>query len=112
MTTLHARIKGDGSHAIVENSAGVPQINREGANLIEDDGSTAWFSWEDFELVTVPDNEEHNVYWDTELDEDDDRPYGDDTARIIDQALGGVIAYCHRVNASRIVKAIRAAEET
>jgi hypothetical protein len=57
------------------------------------------------------DNEDHNVYWDTELDDEDDRPFGDDTARIIDLGLGGVIAYCHRVNAHRIVMAIRAVEE-
>ena len=53
-TTIHARIKADGSHAVVELSNGVPQIDAEGAMLIEDDGGTAWFGWPDFELTAAP----------------------------------------------------------
>lgn len=52
--TIHARIRADNSHAVVEEAAGVPQIDETGANLIEDDGDVAWFVWADFELVAPP----------------------------------------------------------
>jgi hypothetical protein len=56
------------------------------------------------------DPEEPQVYWDQERD-DEHRPFGDDTARIIDLQQGGVIAYCHKDNADRMVRAIWLREE-
>jgi hypothetical protein len=54
MASIHARIKADGSHAIVEvGSDGIPLIDADGANLIEDDGSVAWFVWADFTVTQV-----------------------------------------------------------
>lgn len=52
--TIHARIKADGSHAIVEEINGKPEMDGSGANLIEDDGATSWFTWPDFELTADP----------------------------------------------------------
>ena len=53
--TNHVRIKADGSHAVIEeDSAGKPVIDASGANLIEDNGDTAWFSWDDIEIVPEP----------------------------------------------------------
>lgn len=34
-------------------------------------------------------------------------PYGDDTFQIVDEAQGGVMAYCHASNSDRIVAALR-----
>jgi hypothetical protein len=53
MAALHVRIKADGSHAVVEQHGLVPDIDANGANLIEDDGDTAWFVWEDFEIIGI-----------------------------------------------------------
>lgn len=50
---MHALIKADGSHAVVEIVKDVPQIDERGANLIEDNGDTAWFEWSDFEITHV-----------------------------------------------------------
>ena len=53
--------------------------------------------------------EEEPIYW-----EDADAtalhalPYGDETAQIVDDAEGGVIAYSHRDNANEIVRALLA----
>ena len=53
--TIHARIKADGSHAVIElDYLGKPVMDGDGANLIDDEGGTAWFVWEDFELVPTP----------------------------------------------------------
>lgn len=38
----------------------------------------------------------------------EDRPWGDDTAQIVDLTAAGVIAYCHKENAHRVVMALRA----
>ena len=56
---------------------------------------------------------DHNIYFQAWADGDPDgpMPYGDETAEIVDLSRGGVIAYVHRVNAERIVLAMRAAEE-
>ena len=57
--------------------------------------------------IGMEDPEEPQVYWDMVQDGDDEnRPYGEDTARIIDLQAGGVIAYCHKDNADRLVGAI------
>jgi hypothetical protein len=51
--------------------------------------------------------DEPQVYWDMAQDGDDEnRPYGEDTARIIDLQAGGVIAYCHKDRADKMVRAL------
>jgi hypothetical protein len=62
--------------------------------------------------IEQEDQEEPQVYWDGEDEEDDHTepthfPFGVDTVRIIDLQQGGVIAYCHKDNAHRIVMALR-----
>jgi hypothetical protein len=48
------------------------------------------------------------IYWDMVDDGDDpNRAWGDNTARIIDMEVGGVVAYCHKDAAPRLVKAFR-----
>lgn len=55
--------------------------------------------------------DDDSIYWDTELEDDSipvvHLPFGDDTARIIDEAQGGVIAYCAVENADRFVTGLR-----
>jgi hypothetical protein len=56
-----------------------------------------------------------NYYWDLMSDYDENdavdivTPYGDDTARIISQKDGGVIAYVHKDNANRFTAALQLA---
>jgi hypothetical protein len=52
--------------------------------------------------------QEPQIYWDAHHEDDDKRPYGEDTAAIVDLQQGGIIAYCHKDNANRIVMALRA----
>lgn len=53
--TTHVRIKADGSHGVIEEDAdGKPVIDATGANVIEDDGDTAWFMWDDIVIVPEP----------------------------------------------------------
>ena len=53
--TNHVRIIADGSHAVIEEDVyGKPVISATGAMCIEDDGDTAWFSWDDIEIVAPP----------------------------------------------------------
>ena len=51
------------------------------------------------------------IYWDQDTNPEpvdpNTKPYGDDTARIIDEDEWGVIAYCHKDMAFRIVDALR-----
>lgn len=56
--------------------------------------------------------DDQDFYWDMDTGPDDQRPFGPHTARIIQESKGGVIAYCHKVNAPRIVKALTAYEES
>lgn len=57
--------------------------------------------------IEAGDPDEPQVYWDMAHDGDDEHtPYGDDTARIIDLQAGGVIAYCHKDNADKLVRAL------
>jgi len=51
---IHAKIKAGNTHAVVEQINGIPQMDETGANLIEGDGDTAWFSWDDFTLISNP----------------------------------------------------------
>lgn len=55
--------------------------------------------------------EEQPIYWDNFVEDDvipvDELPFKADTARIIDEGMGGVIAYCHVDTASRIVEALK-----
>jgi hypothetical protein len=71
--------------------------------------------------IEQEDPEEPQVYWDQEPDDEraealatghEHQPFGVDTARIIDLQAGGVIAYCHKDNADRLVRAIWAKEGT
>lgn len=41
----------------------------------------------------------------------DYKPFGDDTDGIVDETQGGIILYCHRLNTSSILSALRAADE-
>jgi hypothetical protein len=52
-----------------------------------------------------------DIYAESALDNTDLLPYGDDTYQIVDEALGGVIAYCHEGSADRIVGALIAARD-
>jgi len=56
-------------------------------------------------------DEESPIYWDNFIEDDETPaehlPYGEGTARIIDEGQGGVIAYCHVDTANRIVEALR-----
>lgn len=52
-----------------------------------------------------------DIYAESALDNTDVLPYGDDTFQIVDEALGGVIAYCHEDSADRIVGALIAARD-
>lgn len=67
-------------------------------------------------LQKVEDEDEPRYYWDemSEYGPEDSveivTAYGDDTCRVIDLESGGVILYCHKDNAHRIVMALRAAE--
>lgn len=70
--------------------------------------------------IEQEDPEEPQVYWDQEPDDEraaaiatghEHSPFGADTARIIDLQQGGVIAYCHKNNADRLVRAIWLKEE-
>lgn len=61
---------------------------------------------------TIPDDEIARFYWDHPDDGDDPcKPYGEETARIIDLAQGGVIAYTHENSAPGMVAALTAAAE-
>jgi hypothetical protein len=53
-----------------------------------------------------------DFYWDMDTGPDDQRPFGPHTARIIQESRGGVIAYCHKTNAPRIVAALTAYEQS
>ncbi len=50
-------------------------------------------------------------YWEGAQDfgPNDPRPWGTQSARIIDLEAGGPIAYCHATNADRLVMALRSA---
>lgn len=48
------------------------------------------------------------IYAESALHNTDVLPYGDSTFQIVDEAAGGVIAYCHSDNADRIVAALNA----
>lgn len=65
--------------------------------------------------IEQEDPQEPQVYWDQEPDDEraealalghERSPYGVDTARIIDLRQGGVIAYCHKDTADRLVRAL------
>ena len=62
---------------------------------------------EEFErLMKDGNDEEQRYYWDEPDDGDDpNKPYGDDTARIIDTE-SGVIAYAHKLNAPVLVRTL------
>lgn len=51
-----------------------------------------------------------DIYAESALHNTETLPYGDDTSQIVDEAEGGVIAYCHRDSADRIVAALRAVD--
>lgn len=98
---------------------------------IEKDDDGSWvlrgYAWESLKLdvesndptdpdlaitVVAHDPEEPQVYWDMAHEGDDEhQPFGEDTARIIDLQQGGVIAYCHKDNADRLVRAVWLKEE-
>jgi hypothetical protein len=48
------------------------------------------------------------IYAEPAVGNTENLPYGEDTLQIVDGAMGGVIAYCHRDSAGRIVEALRA----
>jgi hypothetical protein len=50
-----------------------------------------------------------DIYAESALHNTDSLPYGPDTFQVVDEAEGGVIAYCHRDSADRIVAALTAA---
>ena len=50
-----------------------------------------------------------DIYAESAVQNTDVLPYGDATFQIVDEAMGGVIAYCHKDNAGRIVDALIAA---
>lgn len=52
------------------------------------------------------------IYAESALHNTDVLPYGVDTFQIVDEAAGGVIAYCHSDSAARIVAALRAHDES
>jgi hypothetical protein len=52
-----------------------------------------------------------DIYAQSALHNTDNLPYGDDTFQIVDEALGAVIAYCHRDSAERIVAGLIAARD-
>ena len=62
---------------------------------------------EEFERLMKEENDsEQRYYWDEPDDGDDpNKPYGDDTARIIDTE-SGVIAYSHKLNAPVLVRTL------
>lgn len=51
-----------------------------------------------------------DIYAQSALGNTEHLPYGDGTYQIVDEAQGGVIAYCHRDSADRIVSALTAAD--
>ncbi|HEX9088691.1 MAG TPA: hypothetical protein VF867_14330 [Arthrobacter sp.] len=51
-----------------------------------------------------------DIYAESALHNTEHLPYGPDTYQVVDEAQGGVIAYCHRDSAERIVSALRAAD--
>lgn len=50
-----------------------------------------------------------DIYAESAVGNADELPYGDDTFQVVDEAAGGVIAYCHADSAERIVAALIAA---
>lgn len=52
-----------------------------------------------------------DIYAQSALGNTDNLPYGDATFQIVDEAEGGVIAYCHEDSADRIVAALIAARD-
>lgn len=53
-----------------------------------------------------------DIYAESALHNTDVLPYGEDTFQIVDEAQGGVIAYCHASTADRIVAALKAVNTT
>lgn len=53
-----------------------------------------------------------DIYAEPALDNTEELPFGTGTFQIVDEAMGGVIAYCHRDNAERIVAALLAAQQS
>jgi hypothetical protein len=51
-----------------------------------------------------------DIYAESALHNTDVLPYGDDTFQVVDEAQGGVIAYCHASTADRIVAALKASD--
>lgn len=52
-----------------------------------------------------------DIYAESAIHNTDVLPYGDETFQIVDEAEGGVLAYCHEDNAERIVAALIAARQ-
>lgn len=52
-----------------------------------------------------------DIYAESALHNTDSLPFGDATFQIVDEAEGGVIAYCHKDNADRIVAVLTAARQ-
>lgn len=52
------------------------------------------------------------IYAESALHNTDVLPYGPDTFQIVDEAQGGVIAYCHSDGAARIVAALKAYDDS
>lgn len=53
-----------------------------------------------------------DIYAESAIHNTDVLPYGEGTYQIVDEAMGGVIAYCHKDNAERIVAALLAAQQS
>jgi len=47
-------------------------------------------------------------HWDMDLEDDEPATFDEDTARIIDEDAGGVVAYVHKLNAPAVVAALSA----
>jgi hypothetical protein len=65
--------------------------------------------------VSAGDDEDSPIYFDTFVEDDEtisENPPYEQTARIIDERAGGVVAYCHVDNASQFVSALRVAAVT
>jgi len=78
--------------------------NREGDYLAALDSAVS--TVEEWVEVSAPDPSEGTRYYsDDFLDYEESKPYGDDTARIID-IHAGVIAYSHKGNAADICQAL------
>lgn len=76
-----------------------------------DRGDVLLLEWAGVPEFPNDDENDPQIYWEVGHADDTERVFGVDTAAIVDLQQGGVIAYCHKDNAVRIVEALRAASK-